>query len=1727
MQSKIRFSLQLLVISALMLSLFAPAVPGSAPTGVRPAAAAASAPQAVSWCAAGSFQNPQWNNASTPLYDDGTHGDLADKDGVYSLDVVVPSAGQYEFKAVECGNWGNAFPPSNSWFATNTSNQTVKITFDTNNHTKDAGAKLLPAQNIVDVWGDFAPVSWTAVGDFQNPAWTNNDPATLLESFGNGVYWITYTVPTAGSYIGHFTRTGFWDTQYSADGRSVNPTTNFAFTTTSPNQVVYILLDTTTARGAFIPQRAAAPGNWCVAGSFQNPQWNNSATPLFDDGAHGDLIPGDGVFSRDYTIPAAGLNEFKAVECGNWNNAFPPSNSFVNTSSPNQVVKFIFDSNDHTTDEGLRTIPAKSIVNAWDSLPALTAVGDFNGFNNADSNAALQDTGKGSRLLLYTMSAAGVHPTKITRTGGWDMQIVSDGRIAGSTNPGNINLQVFANNDVVKYYFNVVTGRLALIAPPKSGHSHDNIVEVGGLGHNSQDPLYRRPQGALPLGATLRLRFRSFHNDLTRMRVRFYDSTASREFFRDMSLETANVSCYDPTMPQETCDYYATEITPGALTTLYYRFIAIDGTDTAYYADDVFKDGAWGKATGQMVDNSYAVTVYDPAFALQPWMQNAIIYQIFPDRFRNGSLANDPNATLARYGWPDNELDRILVKKWGSPPEGYCRAYTNPATPCLETPRGRDYFGGDLAGLHQKLDYLQALGVTVIYLNPIFEASSDHLYDTRDYRFIESFFGSNADFKALADDTHNRGMKIILDGVFNHVSSDSPYFDRYHHFSTTGACESMTSPYRDWFTFQEVGAGNGVCAGQNGPDSATYPAWFGFDSLPVLNKGNTQVKDLIFQTNDAIARYWLNQGADGWRLDVMNDGSFPPGFWQSFRQAVLQTKPEAVILGELWKKPDVLPMIYGDQADSTMNYRFRNAVMGFFGTVDNKGFVDDGQSNQPPSLFASKMLSVREDYPDATYYSLMNLMGSHDTERILWGLTPGQDNREQKEFDAANLATGKQMLRMAAAVQMTVPGAPTIYYGDEIGVTGHDDPDDRRTFPWADQNFSLQYLPWISHHFGGAAAVQPPASPNPYFGAGGDHSLLDYYRKLTALRNANPVFRQGKLSFLLADDIHRTLAYLLRSDNAAALVAINRSPTLTQTVSVPVTGTLPIGAVMVEKLGSLQPATVTVSGGMMAFNLAPLTTAVFLPAAGQNLTPPAAPASLTATPGNARVVISWPVSTADRYTVLRSRLSGGGYQAIGSTVTNVYTDTNVTNGLPYFYVVRPEKNNGLYGPTSTEATATPFFPIGWAGLQWPLSITHVLSVNPVPTIYGQVYVPGLTDSNGDPGGILAQVGWGNGTTPSAWTNWSAMTFNVKVGNNYEYMGTFRPELIGSFFYSVRFSTNNGLNWTYGTAAPLTVTDPPVNTPPAAPANLRVTDWGPDFIQTAWNPVAAAAEYWLYRSPYNGVFGAPLVKLPAGTTSYKDLAVDPNITYYYVVATVDQYLNRSAYSNQAIQKTEPKVVNVTFRVRVPAATPPTDTVYLVGDQAVLGPWDPGKVPMTNLGGGIWEKTIQVVDGAAVQYKYTRGVWERVEWWGTIVSVANRGVTVSYGATGNQLVDNTATDWGSGADDTKAIQNWRDPLVTATSPVNGSTIPTPSVITVTFSRPIQPPQGGTFSGSIVVKQGATAYPGVVTSPVADQLAWTPTAPLPAGTYTVTVNNVRSNLGGDSVLIQKPYTFTFTIP
>jgi glycosidase len=1302
-------------------------------------------------------------------------------------------------------------------------------------------------------------------------------------------------------------------------------------------------------------------------------QWNPACAA-----AHlTDTDGGKTYWAGTWTLPA-GAYQYKSAINDSWDenyglHAAPGGDNIALHVGSQQPVSFYYDHTTHWVTDNVNSVIA-------------TTPGDFQTYLGCSGNwdpsclrTWLEDpSGSGTYSYSTTAIPAGHYQVKAAINRSWDTNYGA----GGAQNGDNIAFTVPANGSKVVFSYNPTTHALTV----QAGHSRDNNVEYNGLAHNSQDSLYRVPFGAVTPGTPVILRFRTFHNDVTGVKVRLYDTATSSQAFKQMSIAASNVSCYDAGLSNERCDFWQTTVTPTQPTTLYYRFIVTDGTATAYYADTSMLLGGLGQATPNEVDNSYALTVYSSGFQTIPWMRDGVIYQIFPDRFNNGSPANDPVTA------PDGS---VIKKSWNDLPEGYCQGYVNPATPCTQGPHGRDYFGGDLTGIVQKLPYLRKLGVTVIYLNPIFASGSNHGYDTHDYMQISPYFGTAGQFQALTSAAHDQGIKIVLDGVFNHVGSSSLYFDRYHQYATDGACESTNSPYRSWFYFQDVPAGTGPCAGSAGPNSATYTSWFGFDSLPVLNKSNPQVQQLLYAGEDAVVKHWLRLGADGWRFDVMPDGSFPADFWPGVRAAAKSVKADAPLICECWPKGDVLAKAtHGDQADTAMNYRFRNAILGFFGTVDNKGFPDDGASNESPTLFAQKLMSIRQDNPDASYYTMMNLMDSHDTQRILWSLTPGQNNREDKEFNAANVAQGKQLLTLARVVQMTTPGAPTIYYGDEVGVTGDTDPDDRRTFPW-----------------------DGSANGQPYYGAGGDHALYDQYSSLISLRSSHPVLRSGALHFLLADDTTRTLAYLMRGSSDAGLVAVNRNSS-PQTLTITVKGWLPNNVQLTGAFGPINGA--TAANGVLTLTLPGNTAEILFPSTGQDLTAPNAPTGLNAQAGNGNVSLSWTgIGDAASYNVYRSPVTGGGYSLIGNAPTTSYTDSSVTNGQRYYYVVRAVDAAGNESDSSNEAFALPSYSIGYAVVQYPKTIDRTVSTD-YTTVYGQVWAGGYTDAGGDPDGILAQLGFApHGTQVGSWTRWIPMSFNVKAGNNYEYQVGLRPPQAGTYDYLVRFSTNGGLSWTYGdqngsgTSTPgvMTATANADQIPPAAPTNLQVTDWSTTSISLQWNSVGDAAEYWLYRRTADGSYGDPIATLSAGTTNYIDNTVDQGTTYSYVVKAVDSALNVSGPSNEVTQQAAAKLVAVTFNVTLPADTPAGDTIHIAGSFSAPYPtWDPTGLPMQRTDPTHATITLNILDGTQLQYKYVRnGTWSDVEKGPSCEELNNRMLNVSYGGTGTQTESDTVAKW----------------------------------------------------------------------------------------------------------------------
>ena len=1351
------------------------------------------------------------------------------------------------------------------------------------------------------------------------------------------------------------------------------------------------------------------PNNVAKADHTPNPASVNLAGSLESEatgGACNDWDPGcpasaftsqgNGVYLFNAANILAGGYEYKVAINGGWTENYGANfqqdgpNIALNLASA-RSVRFYYDHKTHYIADNVRntiyTVPGSfnsgiGCSDVWQPECLRTFMSDVNS--------------DGIFTFITEAIPAGSYEFKIATNESWSNPNYGQGGGAA-----NIPFTVPGPGFRVIFSFNTANNTPS-VNVVSTGPKPDNNVEWDGLRHDSRDTLYRTPGGAVAEGTPVIIRFRTFHNDVTSVTLRRYSVNAGGQSLVNMTLAATDVSCYQENL-EDTCDYWAATLPNADADNLWYRFIVTDGTDTDYYADNTpALDGGLGSTSDDPIDNSYALMIYEPGFTAPAWANDAVIYQIFPDRFRDGRKDNNAKTDDIRYD------DPVLALPWGTLPEGYCRNYADGNTNCpwrfdstppasspdKEQPRGRDYMGGDLRGVDQYLVYLKSLGVNTIYFNPIFDAGSNHSYDTQDYYKIDPYFGTQKDWENLVKHANQLGIRIVLDGVFNHMSSDSPFFDRYHHYDTVGACESLDSPYRDWFVFRND---NVPCG------AADYEGWFGFDSIPVINKAlaNTPVQEYFLTGSNSVSRYWLQQGAGGWRMDVSGDASFPAGYWESFRTITKGTKSDALLISETWQKDStLLRMLRGDRLDTTMNYRLRDAVIGLLtpGNFDSKGFADSGRILEP-SEFAARIASMREDYPDAAYYSLMNLLDSHDTERLLWTLTPGAETHAEKELNTTNLNAGKQSLRIASLIQFTMPGAPTVYYGDEVGVTGDDDPDDRRTYPWPDT------------------------------GGSPDNSLFAHYQTLSNLRQQNAVLTDGDIRILLADDAADVVAYGRNTNSQAAVIVINRGQA--QSVSIPVTGYIPDGTVLSNySVGAIGPASLTVTNGKLEGPIG-AKSAWLLLTGTIDLQPPAVPAGLNvANEGDSQVSLAWnSVNGATGYNVYRSPVTGGGYVKVNTDPLSgtTFTDTGLRNAQNYFYVVTALDAARNESGNSNEVSALPHYTIGWANLQWPATMDHTISTtNRTENAYGQVWIDGVTNLPGVTEGLRAQLGFGpDGSNPDGNLDWIWVdaTFNVDAGNNDEFIASLLPESVGTFDYTYRYTTTNGRDWFYAVNGPnnssspfgqLTVISSGDTTAPATPSGLNVVSASPAGIELTWDAVADATLYG-YEVLRSDSSGGSYTKIALVTgTSYTDTSVAENETYFYVVRAVDTSFNRSGNSNEVEATAELRTVTLVFNVTVPATTDGTGrSVYIAGFldrlDGGLPQWNPGGVVLTRVDATHWTITLTGKESVQIEYKYTLGDWEHVEKDGACMEVGNRLLTLSYGSNGTQVVNDSVPNW----------------------------------------------------------------------------------------------------------------------
>ena len=613
--------------------------------------------------------------------------------------------------------------------------------------------------------------------------------------------------------------------------------------------------------------------------------------------------------------------------------------------------------------------------------------------------------------------------------------------------------------------------------------------------HDTFSTAYRSPAGAVPTGApvTLRLRVTGARPSGVSLRVDVADPVSETSTLRTVKLRRRGALW--------SVAYRA----PAEPALVSYTFRVRIGRRTLWYGDDNAGSDTTKGGLGRMSasrGDPFRLTVYDRAFTTPAWLQGAVVYEIFADRFRNGDPSNDYCRAGPTSGCPVfyGNTPATLHANWNEAMED------SRATGVFN----RDFFGGDLEGVTEKLDYLQSLGVDAIWLTPIFKARSNHRYDTDDYHQVDPALGGDEAFTQLVTAARAKGIRLILDGVFNHTSSDSVYFDRYNRYPTTGACESTSSPYRDWYLI----TGTDVPCG-------SYTGFAGLDSLPELNWSNQTMRTFI---HGVVATDWLGRGADGWRLDVAQ--GIEHRWWREFRRAVKQRAPDAPLIGEVTAGPvDASEYLLGDELDGVMNYRFRQAAIGFARTTP---FTDSSGTIRPlrPSQLDHALKAMLEDYPRQAAAVSFNLVDSHDTNRVRFALDEGN-------FDAA-----RERQRLVALLQFTSFGAPMIYYGDETGWSvpgknGFNDPYNRAPFPW------------------------PDVSRDPHTAYFPDPRMGDYYAELARMRRALPALKTGSLRTLFTNASVYGFARVA-PPNQPVIVVLNKGDQ-PATVTVPVRGLYPNG----------------------------------------------------------------------------------------------------------------------------------------------------------------------------------------------------------------------------------------------------------------------------------------------------------------------------------------------------------------------------------------------------------------------------------------------------------------------------------------------------------------------------------------------------------------------------------------
>ncbi|MBR3147582.1 MAG: 4-alpha-glucanotransferase [Eubacterium sp.] len=616
--------------------------------------------------------------------------------------------------------------------------------------------------------------------------------------------------------------------------------------------------------------------------------------------------------------------------------------------------------------------------------------------------------------------------------------------------------------------------------------------------HNSREKQYRTPFGAVRTGEEITLSVDVTGSDAGEAFLQLKEGdegTYANIRMTEMPAEFCGDAAQEAPAEEVTHRYSVKITAPDTPCLLGYRFRIVlrqdEKVSPVYYCNNQEALGGEGQTistSGELIP--YQITVYRRSEAPE-WYKNGIVYQIFPDRFARddgwkgrceeaNKVVNDRRA----------DIRRVIEEDWDKPAK-YVRDDSGRVVEW-------SFYGGSFKGIKSRLGYLRSLGVTAIYLNPIFEATSNHRYDTADYMRVDPALGTEQDFTDLAKEAKEQGIRLILDGVFSHTGADSVYFDRFGNYPSgsvekiPGAYGNLDSPYRSWYKFDDS-------------EKCGYRSWWGVDNLPEVNEEDPGYRSYILGStasdSEGVVPHWLKLGASGWRLDVADE--LPDSFIKSIRTAVKNTDPDALLIGEVWEDAsnkisygERRQYFAGDELDGTMNYPFRSILLDYINYSISSGKAGD------------RLMSLAENYPGENFYSALNLIGSHDRERIMTMMAGEQDRR-----------SAGSKVRMLSALQYALPGVPCIYYGDEAGMTGGADPENRSCYPWGHEDEGLRF----------------------------------HYRMLGLIYDEHPVLKSGSFEMLsgsegltvndpdspaTADDV---LAFVRKNEAERILVLVNRS----------------------------------------------------------------------------------------------------------------------------------------------------------------------------------------------------------------------------------------------------------------------------------------------------------------------------------------------------------------------------------------------------------------------------------------------------------------------------------------------------------------------------------------------------------------------------------------------------------